>query len=299
MEYENVWRSLNSANIAVYPFDSGSLDPSSESLPSSRTTPSDSYIDAISGDAGLVSPLNLPYNEGAQQRLTMRAFANVTGGRICHTISEFDKCFAQALQDSGAYYLLGYYLDNDAKPGWRKLDVKVPGKGLRIRSRSGFYVAPQAPHPAEQRRQELVDALASVVQYTGVQLTVSRVSAITGSSTESQSARAQRTSSSQTGHADFELGISADSITIIRDKGNAIEVQLTKLAFDSSHKCVATFSDTLTTHLSPEMLQEVLRDGLVIPEGIDLPFGNYEIKFAVRDNPTGKIGTVSIPLQLM
>jgi len=222
----------------------------------------------------------------------------VTGGRSCSAISEFDKCFAQALQGSGAYYLLGYYLEKDAKPGWRRLRAKVSGKGLQIRSRSGFYVSPQTSQSAELRHQELVDALASVVQYAGVQLTARRLSAETSSSSQSQSAAEKRTASAQTSRADFELGISGDSITILRDKGNEIEIQLTKLAFDSKGKCVSNFSNTLRTQLSPEMLQEVLRAGLVIPQGIDLPVGDYEIKFAVRDNPTGKIGTVSIPLQL-
>src|SRR5215471_8861690 len=298
MEYEKAWRSLNSANIAIYPFDFASAEPSSESLPSSQATISDEQLDAMTGDSGPRSPYNFRYDVGVQQRLTMHVVANVTGGRSCGAISEFDKCFAQALQDSGAYYLLGYYLEKDAKPGWRKLHAKVSGKGLQIRSRSGFYVAPLTSQSADLRHQELVDALASVVQYAGVQLTVRRLSAETNSPSQSQSAAEKPTASAQTSRADFELGISGDSITILRDKGNAIEIQLTKLAFNSEGKCVSTFSNTLTTHLSPEMLQEVLRAGLVIPQGIDLPVGDYEIRFAVRDNPTGKIGTVSIPLQL-
>src|SRR5262249_56205584 len=112
-------------------------------------------------------------------------------------ISEFDKCFAQALQDSGAYYLLGYYLEKDAKPGWRKLRAKVSGKGLQIRSRSGFYVSPQTSQSAELRHQELVDALASVVQYAGVQLTARRLSSQTNSSSHSQSPPQQRPPSAQ------------------------------------------------------------------------------------------------------
>jgi VWFA-related protein len=163
-QYEEAWRSLNSANIAVYPVGLGSVDYTPKGLPSANATVSKTQINTIRGTNGsLRSPVNLRYDQGVQQRLTMRAFADATGGRACVTISELEKCFAQAVDDSRAYYLLGYYLGDDTQPGWRRLKVKVvAGDGLHIRSRTGFYVGPKVPVTSEQSRQELVDALASV-----------------------------------------------------------------------------------------------------------------------------------------
>lgn len=296
-EYEEAWRSLNSANIAVYPVDIGSVDYAPKGLPSANATVSKSQINTIRGTSGngLRSPLNLPYDQGVQQRLTMHAFADATGGRACITISELEKCFAQAVDDSRAYYLLGYYLGDDTQPGWRKLKVKVAGDGLHVRCRTGFYVAPTASDTPELRRQELVDALASVVQYTGLRLTAR----LTPEHSTALSAGAPSTAAmAQTRPVAFLLGVTGDSITVDREKGNAVDLQITALAFDNKHKSVASSSQALATSLKPEMLQKILQTGMGIPEKLDLPPGKYEIKFAVRDNLSGRIGTVSLPLGL-
>jgi hypothetical protein len=43
-------------------------------------------------------------------------------------------------------------------------------------------------------------------------------------------------------------------------------------------------------------MQKMLETGLGIPEKIDLPPGNYELKFAVRDNLSQTLGTISVPI---
>ena len=45
-------------------------------------------------------------------------------------------------------------------------------------------------------------------------------------------------------------------------------------------------------------MQKTLQTGLGIPEKLGLPSGKYEVKFAVRDNSSGLLGTVSIPIEL-
>lgn len=296
-EYQDAWRSLDSANIAVYPVDLGSVDFTPKGLPSANATVSKSQINTIRGTNGLRSPLNLPYDQGVQQRLTMHAFADATGGRACVTISEFEKCFAQAVDDSRTYYLLGYYLGDDTQPGWRRLKVKVAGEGLHVRYRSGFYVAPKLPDTADQHRKEIVDALASPVQYTGLRLTVRQLP--TANHPAPPPAGEQAASAAvQTMPAEFMLGLMGDSVTVNREKGNAVDLQITTLAFDSNHKSVATSSKALATNFNPEMLQKILQTGIGIPEKVELAPGKYEIKFAVRDNLTGVIGTISLPLDL-
>jgi VWFA-related protein len=295
-EYEEAWRSLNSANIAVYPVDLGSADYSPKGLPSANATVSKSQINTIRGARGdgLCSPFNLPYDQGVQQRLTMHGFADATGGRACITISEIEKCFAQAVDDSRAYYLLGYYLGDDTEPGWRKLKVKVAGAGLHVRCRSGFYVAPRTSDTPEQRRQELVDALASVVQYTGVRLTARS----TPEESTSWSGAAHSADSAQARPVSFLLGVTGNSITVDREKGNAIDLQIATLAFDDKRKSVASSWQAVATALKAETLQKILQSGMGIPETLTLAPGKYEIKFAVRDNLSGLIGTVSLPLDL-
>jgi hypothetical protein len=85
------------------------------------------------------------------------------------------------------------------------------------------------------------------------------------------------------------LGVMGNSITIDREKGNAI---------DSNRKRVVTRSQAIATGLKPEMMQKTLQTGLGIPEKVDLVPGKYEVKFAVRDNFSRLVGTVSVPIEL-
>jgi hypothetical protein len=77
----------------------------------------------------------------------------------------------------------------------------------------------------------------------------------------------------------------------------AIDLQIATLAFDDK-RGGASFSQALATSLKPEMLQKILETGMGIPEKLELAPDKYEIKFAVRDNLSGLIGTVSMPLDL-
>ena len=162
-EYEEAWRALDSANVAVYPVDLNEVDFNTKNLPSANSGITSRQINNIRGTNGLKSATRLSYDKGSQQRLTLHAFADTTGGRACVTVDELEKCFAEAVDDSRAYYMVGYYLGGDTQPGWRKLKVKVDGDGLRVRYRSGFYVAPRVEDSAELRRKQLVDALASPI----------------------------------------------------------------------------------------------------------------------------------------
>ena len=289
--YEETWRALESANIAVYPVDLNALEYSATALPSANTGISSSKIADIRGSsARLRSPMRFPYDQGAQQRLTLHAFADATGGRACITIDELEKCFAEAVEDSRAYYLLGYYLGDDTQPGWRKLRVKVAPSGLQVRYRSGFYVTPKPQDTPELRRQQLVEALASPVEYTGLRLTA-RLLPPASSSLPTSSAGVKKP-------AEFMLGVMGNSITIDRGNGNAIDLEVTTLAFDSNHKSVASMSQAIATRFDAERVRNIIRTGVGIPEKIDLPPGEYEVKFAVRDNLSGLLGTISVPLEV-
>jgi hypothetical protein len=109
-------RALNSANIAVYPVDLNALDFSTRNLPSANTRVSSTQINNIRGMNGAKSAMRLPYDKFVQQQMTLHAFADATGGRACVTVDELEKCFAEAVDDSRAYYLLGYYLGADTHP---------------------------------------------------------------------------------------------------------------------------------------------------------------------------------------
>jgi VWFA-related protein len=146
---------LNDANVAVYPVDArgpvvffGGAD-----------------LSRIEG----VNALNDSLFEGS--RNAMVDLAAMTGGQAFLGRNDLDVAFQEAADDSASYYVLGYYLDKNIKPGWHKLDVKVKRSGSQVRARSGFFLTPKVQQE-DIRNREVRLALLSPLEYTALPMVV-------------------------------------------------------------------------------------------------------------------------------
>jgi hypothetical protein len=149
-------------------------------------------------------------------------------------------------------------------------------------------VTPKTQDTPELRRQQIVEALASPVDYTGLRLTARRLPPVEGPRAGTVADGKQP--------VDFMLGVMGNSITFDAGNGNAIDLRVTTLAFDANRKSVASISQAISTNFDAEKLQKIIRTGVGIPVKVSLPAGQYEIKFAVPDNLSGLLGTISVPL---
>jgi VWFA-related protein len=257
---EEAWRQLNTASVAVYSVDVSGLAPFNGSLTSYR-------------------------NLGSRER-SLRDFADATGGLWCAGATvDIDKCLTRAFQDSGTYYMLGYYLpSDDQKPGWRKLKVKVDAPEARVRAREGFYITAGADEKADDKLRELLDALRSPVELTGVRFNVREVAA---GATKTAGGKTRR---------QFAIGVLGDSVTLNQKRGNALDVSVTAIAFGLDGHEHARVDYPMKANLPQELVAKFRRTGLSTQQEMDLAPGKYEIHFAVRDNLSGEIGTVTYPL---
>jgi VWFA-related protein len=79
----------------------------------------------------------------------MRTLAENSDGYALLNTNNLSKSVERMVQDTGAYYLLGYYSTNSRMDGkYRSLKVRVKRKGLDVRARPG-YLAPTAAELAE------------------------------------------------------------------------------------------------------------------------------------------------------
>jgi VWFA-related protein len=72
----------------------------------------------------------------------LRELAQETGGRVFtpFKVEELDDAFRQINQELRSQYNLGYVSTNPARDGsYRKVEIKVPEKGLRLTYRKGYY----------------------------------------------------------------------------------------------------------------------------------------------------------------
>jgi len=260
---EDIWRELNAAGVAVYSVD----------------------VSRLAGFAGTLTP----YRVLAERERSLKRFADETGGKWCAGTSiDIGKCLSKAFDDAGSYYLLGYYLPtDDQKPGWRKLKVKVASDGAHVRAREGFYVT-GAKESAQDRQRKLLDALTSPVELTGVRFNVREVPSAPG--VKPVVAGASR--------HEFMIGVLGSSVKVDELNGNAVKLSVVAVAFGKDDRDHGSIDHEMAANVKPELLEKFRKTGLSTRQSLDLPRGIYTVKFAVRDNLTGEIGTVEYPLEV-
>jgi VWFA-related protein len=272
-EYERTWQMLDRAQIALYPLDVAGLQ----------------LVDL--GGASVNNP-GRNYGRNMQLRhedtlATFQTFAAMTGGRAYYNSNDLAQGFRDAVRDSAEYYMLGYYLDRTkTKPGWQKLAVKVKHDHVEVRARSGFFVTQAALDSGGSQGDDLVLALHSPLDYTSLPL-VARWDDI-GTSTEPGKK-----------HVGYQVHLAANLGLIDKDANNQLILEFVALAKTPDGKPVAPPAHKrVEAHLTAEMVLSTREEGINLTGALDLAPGEYTVRFVVRDELSGRIGSVAAPLKV-
>ena len=83
-----------------------------------------------------------PQSVKNDQRMKLQQIAEVTGGEAFFPamVKELDSVYDKVVAQIRAQYTLGYHSTNEKTDGaWRKVDVKVLKKDMRVRARKGYF----------------------------------------------------------------------------------------------------------------------------------------------------------------
>jgi VWFA-related protein len=269
-DYEHAWKVLNDANFAIYGVDMrGLVNPAAFSADIPRFN--EGWVPARS-------------NLQTDTLSTLKLFAAATGGEAFYNTNDVTLSLQRATRDSGSYYLLGYYRDtNDATPGWRDLKVAVRAKGVHVRARGGYFVMhPTAGRPVD----DVQTAFLAPVESTGIPLALRWTQTAGEVAPDDDHKRV----------ATFELALLPIASTARANNANHISLHFAGIASDSDGNITARFSQSVETDLSPPEIQTVGERGFVYRGQFELSAGEYTARIAVRDNATGRIGSIIVPL---
>ena len=264
--YQRTLQMLNDASISVYPVDARGL---LVFFPGADT----SRIDGVAA-----------YNKALfdSSRDTMVGFADMTGGKAYYNRNDLDTAFRKAADDSASYYMLGYYLDKNPKPGWHKLHVKLKNGGKEVRARNGFFVTPKSSE-AETKKMDLKLAMASPLDYSAVPFSV-KFEAVQGQGAKKK--------------VHFQISLPPSSNIVDVSNNGQVDLEVLASARTATGQSADQFGQRVQTNLKPDSVQVVQRDGLNYGNDLLVPAGQYQVRFVVRDNLTGRLGTVTAPLQV-
>lgn len=265
--YQRTIQMLSDSNISVYPVDARGLIVYFPGADVSRIAGWNEYKRALVESS----------------RNTMEDFAYMTGGRAFYNRNDLTGAFAKAADDSTQYYLLGYYLDKNPKPGWHKLHVKVKAKGANVQARNGFFVSPAARDKAD-RQMDLRMALASPLDYTAVPMTV-----LWNSKPEAAGAKKK---------VAYQIIIPPEADIVNDRDNNHISLEVLSVARTPTGADADQYGQHLETNIKAGDMDRIRKDGITFNNAVEVPPGEYTVRFIVRDNLTGRIGSVSAPLRV-
>jgi VWFA-related protein len=264
--YQRTLQMLNDASISVYPVDARGL-----------------LVFFPGADISKIAGVSA-YNKALfdSSRDTMVGFADMTGGKAFYNRNDLDTAFQKAADDSASYYMLGYYLDKNAKPGWHKLHVKLKNGGKEVRARNGFFVMPESTQ-AETKKMDLRLALVSPLDYSAVPFSV-RWGAV-----QAQGAKKK---------VHFQINLPPSANVVDTSSNGQVDLEVLAAARTPTGQSADHFGEHVQANLKLDSLQAFQRDGLNYGNDLLVPAGEYEVRFVVRDNLSGRLGTVTAKLQV-
>jgi len=269
----------NQSNMSIYTVDSRGLMALPPGGDASRGSPGGRAL--FTGDAVSRQMSNL-----AGSRETLTTLAHDTGGTAFEDNNDLAPVFDRVLRDTQAYYILGYYSSNTRQDGkFRKVRVEVQPPDLKLQHRPGYFASKSFTQLTQgERERQLEEAFNVDRPFTEIPFIL---------------------------QADYFKGEAGNCIVPVsllfagdgvdfEQKGNNREAQLEFLArVSGTEGKVAGVARDLVNVRLPAVSAEKVRSGQVYyTTGFQLRPGSYTLKFLVRDNRSGKLGTFEQPVEV-
>jgi len=209
---------------------------------------------------------------------TLVTLAGDTGGRAFLDTNDFRPAFTRVQEDTAMYYVLGYTSTNTMKDGrFRRISVTVKRKDVKVDFRRGYYAEADFQHTTrENRENQLQEQLASDLPSTDLPVYLS------------------------TGYfrlADLRyfvpvsIAVPGSAIPFTRDSDqDKATIDIIGVVRDARARIpFGNIRDTVK--LAVNTTQEVKRKNVQYDAGFLLPPGQYNVKFVLRENQTGQVGS--------
>jgi VWFA-related protein len=258
------------ANLSIYSIDSRGLQAISPL--GDATTGS---LRGTSGYNGAALQNNLDANFNSQE--VMATLSSDTGGKALFDSNDFAPAFQQMQQDTSAYYVLGYRSTDPRRDGaYRRLAIKVIRSDVKLEYRHGYYAPADFKHSnKEDRERELDEQLASDLPATDVAVYLQAL---------------YFRQDDNRYYIPISILVPGSQIPFVkggdRDKATLDIIGEVK---DAAGRHIGDARDTVK--LAVDQSQQVRQKNIQYSTSFILPAGKYHLKFVVRENETGRMGS--------
>jgi VWFA-related protein len=263
------------ANVAFYPIDARGLVASAPL--GDATKGSSSSGDVRTGVAQMTAQASF---QGQQE--TLATLAGDTGGKALLDENDLSVGIVQAQKDISSYYILGYNSANTNLDGhYRKIDLKIKNNlAAKLDYRRGYFASKNwGKFDSEDKERQLSEALLMGDPMTDIDVRA-----------EIDYFRLGRDSY----FVPVEVKIPGSDLEMAKH-GNAERTRLDFIGVVKDSKGEVTgggnVRDYVDLELKGDKAAEITKHPVAYDTGFTLKPGEYSLKFLVRENETGKIGT--------
>jgi len=265
------------ANLAIYSVDTRGLQ--------TVTQLGDASTGSLRGTGGYNGGAltnNMNANFATQE--VMATLSSDTGGKAFFDSNDFAPAFAQVQRDTSAYYAIGFHSSNPSRDGrYRKLTIKINRPGVKLEYRPGHYAPADFQHAGkEDRERDLEEQLASDLPATDMAV---YLDALFFRLDENRF------------FVPVSLIVLGSQIPFVKggDKDKAT-LDIIGTVIDEAKRPIGQARETVKLNLDPGL--QARQKNIQYTTSFNLPPGKYRLKFVVRENQTGRMGSFETEITL-
>jgi VWFA-related protein len=265
------------ANLAIYSVDTRGLQAISPLGDASTGS-----LRGTGGYNGGALTNNMNSNFASQE--VMATLSSDTGGKAFFDSNDFAPAFAQVQRDTSAYYAIGFHSTNSSRDGkYRKLTIKINRSGIKLEYRPGYYAPADFKHTGkEDRERDLEEQLSSDLPATDIALYLD--------------AMYFRLDENRF-YVPVSLIVPGSQIPFVKggDKDKAT-LDIIGAVIDEVKRPIGRARETVKLNLDESV--QARQKNIQYTTSFNLPPGKYHLKFVVRENQTGRMGSFEADITL-
>jgi VWFA-related protein len=261
------------ANVSIYPVDTRGL---TAIVPGGAASQSSGR-----GGTAMFSGrgVSRQFDSQSASQDTLVSLASDTGGKAFLDTNDFGGVYTKVINDTSAYYLIGYSSTNPSRDGrFRRIRVRMnkTAANLKVEHRNGYYATRDFVHSGKQdREKQLQDQL--MTDLSSTDLTVWMSTAFFRMSDDRF-------------YVPVSVAVPGSEIPFARSSAqDRATIDVIGLMRDSQQRAVGRLRETVKLSVQPA--QDVKRKTVQYETGFTLPPGKYRLKVVVRENQSGAIGS--------
>jgi hypothetical protein len=214
----------------------------------------------------------------------MGTLSTETGGKAFLDSNDFAPAFAQVQRDTSAYYAIGFHSSNPLRDGrYRKLTIKINRPNVKLEYRPGYYAPADFQHAGkEDHERDLEEQLASDLPATDMAV---YLDALYFRLDENRF------------FVPVSLIVPGSQIPFVKggDKDKAT-LDIIGTVIDAAKRPIGHARETVKLNLDPSL--QARQKNIQYTTSFNLPPGKYHLKFVVRENQAGQMGSFEADITL-